>query len=112
MRGPRETHHAEAPHASEAINATMNVEVIAYGYLMTLIGGKQTVELKDPARLDDLTAQLAAKAGSSKRGHVGPYKVDSDLIVLINGRNVKGLKKPHTLTEGDVVTLIPPYVGG
>ena len=90
----------------------MNVDVIAYGYLMTLIGGKQTIELKDHAQLDDLTAQLAARAGGSKTGHVGPYRVDSDLIVLINGRNVKGLKKPHSLTEGDVVTLIPPYMGG
>ena len=90
----------------------MNVEVIAYGYLMMLIGGKQTVELKDHAQLDDLTAQLAAQAGGSKTGHIGPYRVDSDLIVLINGRNVKGLKKPHSLTEGDVVTLIPPYMGG
>lgn len=90
----------------------MNVEVIAYGYLMTLIGGKQTIELKDNAQLDDLTAKLAAKAGGSKTGHVGPYRVDSDLIVLINGRNVKGLKKPHSLKEGDVVTLIPPFVGG
>jgi molybdopterin converting factor small subunit len=90
----------------------MNVEVIAYGYLMTLIGGKQTVELKDSAQLDDLAAKLAARAGGSKKGHVGPYRVDSDLIVLINGRNVKGLKKPYSLTEGDVVTLIPPYMGG
>jgi molybdopterin converting factor small subunit len=79
---------------------------------MTLMGGKQTVELKNNAHLGDLTTKLAASAGGSKKGHVGPYKVDSDLIVLINGRNVKTLKKPYSLTEGDVVTLIPPYMGG
>jgi molybdopterin converting factor small subunit len=96
----------------EEIKDKMKVEVIVYGYLMTLIGGKRTVELKDSAQLDDLTAKLASRAGGSKKGHVGPYKVDSDLIVLINGRNVKALKKPYSLTEGDVVTLIPPYMGG
>ena len=90
----------------------MNVEVIVYGYLMTLLGGKRTVELKNNAQLGDLTTKLATSAGGSKKGHVGPYKVDSDLIVLINGRNVKILKKPYSLSEGDVVTLIPPYMGG
>ncbi len=90
----------------------MKVEVIAYGYLMTLLGGKRTVDLKDDAQLDDLAAKLAASLGGVKKDHLGPYNVATDLIVLINGRNVKTLPSPYSLMDGDVVTFIPPYMGG
>jgi molybdopterin converting factor small subunit len=90
----------------------MKVDVIAYGYLMTLLGGKRTVDLKDDAQLTDLTVKLASSVGGVKTGHLGPYNVATDLIVLINGRNVKALTPPYALREGDVVTFIPPYVGG
>jgi len=89
----------------------MKVEVIAYGYLMTLIGGKKNIELEEDAGLEDLVAQLAPSLGAFKKGYVGPYKLSSDLIVLINGRNAKTLTT-KTLKDGDVVTLIPPLVGG
>ncbi len=90
----------------------MKVEVIAYGYLMTLLGGKRMVDLKDGAQLDDLTTRLATSLGGVKKGHLGPYNVETDLIVLINGRNVKTLTTPYSLADGDVVTFIPPYMGG
>lgn len=89
----------------------MKVEVIAYGYLMTLIGGKKNVELEENAGLEDLVSKLAPSPGAFKKGYVGPYKLDSDLIVLINGRNAKTLTT-SALNDGDVVTLIPPLVGG
>ena len=89
----------------------MKVEVIAYGYLLTLIGGKTSVDLAEDAGLNDLVAQLAPIPGAFKKGYVGPYKLNSDLIVLINGRNAKTLTT-RALKDGDVVTLIPPLVGG
>ena len=89
----------------------MKVEVIAYGYLMTLIGGKMNVELEENAGLEDLVSQLAPRPGAFKKGYVGPYKLNSDLIVLVNGRNAKTLTT-SVLKDGDVVTLIPPLVGG
>lgn len=89
----------------------MKVEVIAYGYLMTLIGGKLKVDLKSGATLEDLISKLAAATGTSKKGYLGPYKVGSSLTVLVNGRNAKTLEK-RALNDGDVVTLIPPFVGG
>jgi len=89
----------------------MKVEVIAYGYLMTLIGGKKNIELEEDAGLEDLVAHLAPSPGAFKKGYIGPYKLNSDLIVLINGRNAKTLTT-KTLKDGDVVTLIPPLVGG
>ncbi len=89
----------------------MKVEVVAYGYLMTLIGGKKKVELEEDAGLEDLVSQLAPSPGAFKKGYVGPYKLNSDLIILINGRNAKTLTT-KALKDGDVVTLIPPLVGG
>ena len=93
-------------------DSKLNVEVIAYGYLMTLIGGKIVVELNNKAVLEDLISKLTYKIKSPNEGYIGPYKVGSDLIVLINGRNIKTLKEPLSLNDGDVVTLIPPFVGG
>ncbi len=89
----------------------MKVEVIAYGDLMILIGGKTSVELEEDAGLDDLVLQLAPTSGAFKKGYIGPYKLHSDLIVLINGRNAKTLTT-NALKDGDMVTLIPPLVGG
>ncbi len=89
----------------------MKVEVVAYGYLMTLIGGKKKVELEENAGLEDLVSQLAPNPGAFKKGYVGPYKLNSDLIILINGRNAKTLTT-KALKDGDIVTLIPPLVGG
>ncbi len=92
----------------------MKVRVRAFGDLMTPLKDESTVELETNARLGDLVSKLAEKAGSVGKGFLGRYDVmGSDLVILLNGRNIHTLQKLETqLKDGDVVTLLPPAVGG
>lgn len=92
----------------------MKIKVRAFGDLIALLSNESTVELKANARLKDLVSKLAETKGSSKEGFLGHYDLDGyELVILLNGRNVHTLKKLDTpLKDGDVVTLLPPVVGG
>ncbi len=90
----------------------MQVKVRAFGQLIALLGSESTVELPRDARLDDLLSLLATKNPSMTAGFPGPYGVVEHLTVLVNGRNATTLPTPLLLHEGDVVTLLPPFVGG
>ncbi|MEM3823811.1 MAG: MoaD/ThiS family protein [Candidatus Bathyarchaeia archaeon] len=39
-------------------------------------------------------------------------KVRDDMIVMINGRNIKDLKGEITLKDNDVIAIFPPLAGG
>lgn len=93
-------------------NSKLKVKVRALGDLIRLMGNEIIVDLKDNARLEDLISKLTLRTRAFRKGYVGPYRAGSDLIVLVNGRNVNTLKEPFPLNNGDVVTLIPPFVGG
>ena len=92
----------------------MKIKIRAFGDLMEPLGNESIVKLEDNARLGDLVYKLAEKMGSPRRGFLGRYNVTgSDLVILLNGRNIHTLKKLETpLKDGDVVTLLPPLVGG
>jgi len=92
----------------------MKIRVRAFGELMALLGKESTVELRDEARFKDLVFTLAEKTGSPKKGFLGRYNVAGpNLVILLNGRNIHALEKLDTaLKDGDVVTLLPPVVGG
>lgn len=92
----------------------MKIRVRAFGDLMALLGKESTVELRDEARFKDLVFTLAEKTGSAKKGFLGRYNVTGpNLVILLNGRNIHALEKLDTaLKDGDVVTLLPPVVGG
>ena len=70
------------------------------------------VDLKDNALLDDLISKLTQETRAFRKGYIGPCKAGSELVVLINGQNMKALKEPVLLNDGDVVILIPPFVDG
>lgn len=92
----------------------MKVKVRAFGDLMSLLGDESIVELEDDARFKDLVSRLAEKIGSSRKGFLGSYDVSgSEIVILLNGRNIHALKKLQTpLRDGDVVVLFPPLAGG
>ncbi|MEM1564115.1 MAG: MoaD family protein [Candidatus Bathyarchaeia archaeon] len=39
-------------------------------------------------------------------------KVRENMIIMVNGRNIKDLKGEITLKEGDVIAIFPPLAGG
>jgi molybdopterin synthase sulfur carrier subunit len=39
-------------------------------------------------------------------------KVRDDMIIMVNGRNIKDLKGEITLKENDVIAIFPPLAGG
>jgi len=92
----------------------MKIKVRAFGELMAILGNELIVELQDDAKLLDLFRRLAEKTGRPRKGFLGRYDVTGpDLVTLLNGRNIRTLKKLETpLKDGDVVTLFPPLVGG
>jgi len=81
---------------------------------MQLLGNESIIELEDRASLRDLVSILAEKTRSPRKDFIANYDVmGQDLVILINGRNIHALKKLETpLKDGDVVTLLPPLVGG
>jgi molybdopterin converting factor small subunit len=90
----------------------LKVKVRAFGELITFLGSELTVELQNNAHLDDLLSTLVAKTESFTEGFIGPYNVVENLIVLVNGRNASTLPDPFPLNDGDIVILLPPFVGG
>jgi len=92
----------------------IRVRVRAFGDLMSLLGDESTIELEADPKVEDLIHELAEKVGSPRKDLLGPHKVmGPDLVILLNGRNIKSLKELKTrLKDGDVVTLLPPVVGG
>ena len=89
------------------------MKVRAFGDLTRLIGNEITVDLRDNATFEDLISELAKRTRTTKKGFIGSYELTGpDLVVLINGCNMDTLKGRVSLNNGDVVALLPPFVGG
>jgi len=92
----------------------MKIKVRAFGDLMVLLGSESTVELDANARLKDLFYKIAERLGKPREYFLGHYDLnDSELVILLNGRNIRSLEMFESpLKDGDVVVLLPPFVGG
>ena len=93
----------------------MFVTVRGHGDIKRIIGsGKRRLELDGGARVRDLILELGGRVGRSESVLLGVHElVDSDLVVLVNGRNIRALDGIDTvLREGDLVTFVPGIVGG
>jgi len=92
----------------------MKVKVTAFGELIALLGNESTVELEADASVKDLVSKIAERIGSPRKNFLGNYDVTGRyLVILLNGHNINALNKLETtLKDGDVVTLLPPVVGG
>ena len=92
----------------------MEVKVRAFGRLAELLGSDTIFELEAGSRVQDLISRLRAGTGSFREGFLRRYEVgEPELTILLNGRNILTLKKLQTpLRDGDVVVLLPPFIGG
>ena len=93
----------------------MKVIVRSHGAIKRFIGSrKRIVQLGDEARVRDLILKLGGKIAGSDSVFLGGHRlVESELVVLVNGRNIRALNGIDTaLKEGDLVTFMPVIVGG
>jgi molybdopterin converting factor small subunit len=61
-----------------------------------------------------LTKDIAKKAGQSREGYLGEFKIGgTDLAIMVNGKNITLLDGLNTLLkDGDDVVIMPFVVGG
>ena len=92
----------------------MKIRIRAFGDLMPLLGNESIIELEPGAQLKELVSILAEKTRSPRKDFIANYDVTGqNLVILLNGRNIHTLKKLETiLKDDDVITLLPPLVGG
>ncbi len=92
----------------------MKIKVRLFGDVSESIGSKHTVELPENTSVMSLTNRLQRKAGNSRGGHLGDFKVGgTDLAIIVNGKNIELLDGVATkLHEDDDVVIMPFVVGG
>ena len=93
----------------------MNVELRCFGPVREAIGTKVADrELAEGATVADLLAELVEEAPDLEDTLFDESGEVSDSInVTVEGRNVRQLDgAATTLTDGDVVRIAPPVVGG
>jgi len=91
----------------------MRVLLRAFGDLIPLLGMESVLDLPEGSSVRALFRQLSQKTGAERPGYIGSYGVDGDLVILVNGRNIRTLEKAGTvLRDNDTVTLLPPFAGG
>jgi molybdopterin converting factor small subunit len=92
---------------------TINVEYFAQS--RTSAGGKsrESIELHDGARLDDLLEKLIELHGEPMRHLVGDRATgrSAGLVVAVGGRQVVS-KEDVPLRDGESVLLVPAISGG
>lgn len=93
----------------------MNVELRCFGPVREAVGAKTAErELPEGATVGDLLAALVADAPELEgqlRDESG--EVAESINVTVEGRNVRQLAGVETtLSDGDVVRIAPPVVGG
>ena len=93
----------------------MRVVVRSHGDIKRIIGsGRRTLELDDGATVRDLVLELGGNIEGSESIFLSVRRrIDSDLVVLLNGHNIRALGGIDTiLKEGDFITFMPVIVGG
>lgn len=92
----------------------MRIKLRLHGQIKAAIGSREIeLEVREGARLRDLPTLLASRYGQEIATLLGGEEPFRSLRVLINGRDHFTLKGVETrFAEGDVVSLVPPIVGG
>lgn len=91
----------------------LEVKVRAFRYLAKLIGSENMVDLRENATIEDLMLRIAEESGTTRGEHSTPYEfAEQDPSILINGRNIKAIKGQALLRNGDVLVILPPFIGG
>ncbi len=92
----------------------MKVKVRVFGDIASSVGSKHTIELNEEAAVSSLTNIIQKKAGYTRRGYLGEFKVGgADLAIMVNGKNIALLDGVDTkLFDGADVVIMPFVVGG
>ena len=90
------------------------MKIRAFGRLTDLLGSEAIVELEPDSKVQDMVSKLRERIGSLTEGFLQRYEDgEPELTILLNGRNILTLEKLRTpLRDGDVVVLLPPFIGG
>jgi molybdopterin synthase sulfur carrier subunit len=76
---------------------TRELTVACNGTLLNMI--ENASKILGPEFVDDVY--------DKKRG-----KIRDDMIIMVNGRNIKDLEGEITLKDNDVIAIFPPLAGG
>jgi len=76
---------------------TRELTVACNGTLLSMI--ESAAKLLGPEFIDDVYDRKKGKARN-------------DMIIMVNGRNIKDLEGEITLKDNDVVAIFPPLAGG
>jgi molybdopterin synthase sulfur carrier subunit len=92
----------------------MNVELRCFGPVREAVGAKTAErELPDGATVGDLLSDLVEEAPELEGTLLDAGEVAESINVTVEGRNVRQLEgAATTLSDGDVVRIAPPVVGG
>ena len=90
----------------------MKVKVRAFGDLKKSLGNESMIDLQNGTRISDLLSKLSAITHAFRKDHIGSHTVGSDLMVTVNGKNMRTLEESTLLKDGDVVELVPLSWGG
>ena len=91
----------------------MNVRVRAFSGLKKALGHQFDVEVEEGAILRDLLRLLGERMDNPEKLLDEDGDLAENLSVLINGLSVNvGKKAEEPLSNGDVVSLLPPSGGG
>jgi MoaD family protein len=92
----------------------MKIRVRLFGDVAHSVGTKHLIELDEGATVMKLVNVIAEKAGQTRQGYLGGFKVGgADLAVMVNGKNIALLDGVQTqLSDQDDVVIMPFVVGG
>jgi molybdopterin synthase sulfur carrier subunit len=93
----------------------MNIELRCFGPVREAVGAKVAErELAEDATVGDLLSDLIDEAPELEGTLLdGTGEVSDSINVTVEGRNVRQLDgAATTLSDGDVVRIAPPVVGG
>lgn len=92
----------------------MKIKVRLFGDVANAVGTKHQIDLDEGATVMNLVNLIADKAGQTRHGYLGGFKVGgADLAVMVNGKNIALLNGVQTrLNDDDDVVIMPFVVGG
>jgi len=92
----------------------MKVRVRLFGDVSESVGSKHIVEIDQDTTIISLTNTLQKKAGLTRGGYIGEFRVDGqDIAIMVNGKNIALLEGVKTiLSDGDDIVIMPFVIGG
>jgi MoaD family protein len=91
----------------------LRIHVRCFGHLRKTLGHQLDIELDAGATIGGLLRELGSRMGKAPRLIDGEGEIAPNLSVLVNGLSANLLDGPaHPLSDGDVVSLLPPSGGG